>query len=134
MGTDSSPVDSHSHNICSDLIDLFVDFGSLYGTQQAAHQIRQKQADGNANSQPSSKPAAPAPIRRAATNRVKMSNGLTLAHWEIDGKLSLLAMLRPDVIENQSALVEFNVDIFRQSIFQIQRVEAGEYDEAGEDD
>lgn len=63
-----------------------------------------------------------------------MSNGLTLAHWEIDEKLSLLAMLRPDVIENQSALVEFNVDIFRQSIFQIQRVEAGEYDEAGEDD
>jgi Ras-related GTP-binding protein C/D len=31
IGTDSSPVDSKTHEICSDFIDLCVDFGGLYG-------------------------------------------------------------------------------------------------------
>lgn len=53
-----------------------------------------------------------------------MHDGPTLAHWEIDERLSLIAMLRPEFLEQQSALIDFNVDIFRQSILKIQEIEA----------
>lgn len=62
-------------------------------------------------------------VRHPATSRVKMQTGLTLAHWEMDERLSLIALLRPGIIDRQAALVDFNVDVFRQGILQIQRVE-----------
>lgn len=129
ISTDSSPVDSNTHNICSDLIDLFVDFGSLYGPEPnlkrrlSDAQSRSRSPAGRMNASTDSSGSTPMQVRHPATSRVKMQTGLTLAHWEMDERLSLIALLRPGIIDRQAALVDFNVDVFRQGILQIQRVE-----------
>jgi hypothetical protein len=63
IATDSSPVDSKTQQICSDFVDLCVDFGGLYAPTGPA------EADDG---------------KHPATSKVVMASGTTIAHWEMD--------------------------------------------------
>lgn len=53
-----------------------------------------------------------------------MHDGPTLAQWELDERLSLIALIKPEFLEHQSALIDYNVGVFRDSILSIQALEA----------
>lgn len=42
--------------------------------------------------------------------------GATIAHWTIDDRLSLIAIVRPGMVERHGALLEFNVDRLREAV------------------
>ena len=74
VGSDSSPVDSKTHEICSDFVDLCVDFGGLYAPSREGSPL----ANGDTTDEG----------RHPATSKVTMASGLTLAHWEMDEQVS----------------------------------------------
>lgn len=91
VGTDSAPVDSSTYEICSDFIDLCVDFVALYGHGTTR---RPSSTSNSRNHSPAPQSVQHSPDRSIAgstmrpraraTSRVRMSEALDLAHWEID--------------------------------------------------
>lgn len=53
------------------------------------------------------------------SSKVKLSTGLTIAQWGINSNVSLVAIVRPQMMELHSALIEYNVSTFRDAVLAI---------------
>lgn len=92
LATDSSPVDVEIYQVCSDFIDLSVDLGALYRQPMAGPESSRKEFSFS-----------------------RLQNG-TVICLSIMIKGLLLVGLSTSEISQQSALIEYNMDIFRDGI------------------
>ncbi|EEB08230.1 Gtr1/RagA G protein Gtr2 [Schizosaccharomyces japonicus yFS275] len=109
VATDSSPVDVQSYEICSDVIDVILDFGSIYGTSNSSKPTDDSEAI-----------AQRYPIDEASSV-IRLSTGLVLFLREVNQFLALVCIIRAENFE-KSGLVEYNVQCFQkavQKIFQL---------------
>lgn len=93
IATDSNPVDAHMYELCSDLLDVVIDVSFIYGGNTA--------------------------FDERSTSAVKMNNnGLILYLRQVSDYLALVCILNEDNFKKRT-LVDYNIDIFRQSLSQL---------------
>ncbi|TEB27062.1 Gtr1/RagA G protein Gtr2 [Coprinellus micaceus] len=150
VATDASPVDSATHNLCCDYLQMLNSFGPLYKSitsgssrQRPATQTPTPAAssgpsrspslhDSAAGSQSSDAPISPGPPKKhpkelfypsAATTLHPVTPGTTLTYHLITRHLALLAVLPTSVYESRRGLLEYNIVFFREGIQEICDVE-----------
>ncbi|KAF5342133.1 hypothetical protein D9611_001432 [Ephemerocybe angulata] len=148
IATDASPVDSATHNLCCDYLQMLNSFGQLY--KSISETIRQQPTPQTppptASSVPSRTPSlhgsavSEAPITQvvhpptwkhpkelfypsAATTLHPVTPGTTLTYHLITKHLALLAVLPTSVYESRRGLLEYNIVFFREGIQEICDVE-----------
>ncbi|KAJ3412348.1 hypothetical protein HDV05_000945 [Chytridiales sp. JEL 0842] len=100
IATDSSPVDMQSYELCSDMIDVVLDVGSIYFSPSSP-----------SNPSPSSSESE-------AHSVIKLNNGMVLYLREVNKDLSLVCLLREDNFLKQG-LIDFNFNVFRKGILDV---------------
>ncbi|KAK3808447.1 MAG: ras-related GTP binding D [Benniella sp.] len=153
IATDSSPVDSQSYEICSDMIDVIIDISSIYGrvaiggkTQGYIEDQQEGRDDwvqrndhgdyedsnggGRAVSSSSragslSNQPTQASGNHEAFSVIKMGNGTVLYLREVNKYLALICLLRAETFEKQG-LIDYNVQCFKEAmdqVFELRRAE-----------
>ena len=97
LATDSNPVDMHSYELCSDMIDVVIDVSCIYGVRD--------DGDGLAYDNKSS-------------SVMQLNNGMILYLKEVSNYLALVCLLRSNNFENQG-LMDYNVGCFKSSIAEV---------------
>ncbi|SDA04089.1 BZ3500_MvSof-1268-A1-R1_C090g00489 [Microbotryum saponariae] len=143
LATDTTPLDSDTYVLCSDYVDLVGDFTLLYepsdlptpshsrspsrtssqrGPSGVQSMSRIDPASSNntpATSRTMASSSDPAPPQRLPSSRVKLGTGSTIAQWAITSELSLVALLRPNVMDRKGALIDYNVATFRDAVLNL---------------
>ncbi|KAI8360196.1 Gtr1/RagA G protein conserved region-domain-containing protein [Mortierella sp. GBAus27b] len=153
IATDSSPVDSQSYEICSDMIDVIIDISSIYGRvaiggrnqgfiddQHEGRDWEQNQGDyedsnggGGAHGAPSNSSRAGSlsnqPTQAGGSHEafsvIKLGNGTVLYLREVNKYLALICLLRAETFEKQG-LIDYNVQCFKEAmdqVFELRRAE-----------
>ncbi|EAU85369.2 Gtr1/RagA G protein Gtr2 [Coprinopsis cinerea okayama7 len=150
VATDASPVDSATHNLCCDYLQMLNSFGPLYRSITSGS-VRQRPppqtppptassssslaAGSVSSSPPAATPITPVvhPASRkhpkelfypsAATTLHPATPGTTLTYHLITRNLALLAVLPTNVYEKRRGLLEYNIVFFREGIQEICDVE-----------
>jgi len=135
VATDASPVDSATHNLCCEYLQMLNSFGPLYRSATRTPSRHDKTcgttaplsvptADvmtcnitdaGHASSKPHKKLFYPS----AATSLHPSTPGTTLTYHLITPQLALLAILPTNVHESRRGLLEYNVVFFREGVQEI---------------
>jgi len=97
IATDSNPVDVHTYELCSDLVDVVVDVSYIYGTSII---------DGGNVS---------VPYDDQSTAAIRLNNGMVLYLREVSHYLALVCVLREDCFAKRS-LLDFNINCFKESL------------------
>jgi len=151
VATDASPVDSATHNMCSDYLQMLNSFGPLYKSVTASP-ARHRERTSELSSEPSIPSPSPSvhalsspssqsddlsrPLPQTSHNNLKElfypsastslspgASGTTLTFHVITPQLALLALLPTPVYEMRRGLVEYNVVFFREGVQEIWQVE-----------
>ena len=117
IGTDSSPVDMQTYELCSDMIDVVIDISYIYGSAKD---------DGAAGAPPAIAPspgggaAGAASAADAADSNavIKLNNGMVLYLREVNRFLALVCLLREDNFEKHG-LIDYNFECFKQAIGEV---------------
>ncbi|KDE07781.1 hypothetical protein MVLG_02049 [Microbotryum lychnidis-dioicae p1A1 Lamole] len=152
LATDTTPLDSDTYVLCSDYVDLVGDFTLLYepsdpqtpghsrspsrtSTQRGPSGVQSMSRidPASSNNTPATSrtmaiPSETAPPQRLPSSRVKLGTGSTIAQWAISSELSLVALLRPNVMDRKGALIDYNVAIFRGAVLKLFEPEGGASD------
>lgn len=97
IATDSNPVDVHTYELCSDLVDVVVDVSYIYGTSVTD--------TGNIS----------VPYDDQSTAAIRLNNGMVLYLREVSHYLALVCVLREDCFAKRS-LLDFNILQFKKSL------------------
>lgn len=140
IATDSSPTDNQTYVLCSDYLDLVGDFGSLYEPPTSSTSTTATNTPAHSRASSSSRPGRPAIasltkadadesavvvvgddsnkhlLNKWPSSYTRLGASGTLALWSITPNLSLVALVRPDVLDQHHALVETNVSTFREAV------------------
>ncbi|KAJ2918481.1 hypothetical protein MD484_g1971, partial [Candolleomyces efflorescens] len=148
IATDASPVDSATHNLCCDYLQMLNSFGPLYksitagpGRQRPSPNTppptatsgpsRTPSLRGSVASGPPATDITPVPhpptwkhpkelfYPSAATTLHPVTPGTTLTYHLITRHLALLAVLPTSVWDSRRGLLEYNVVFFREGIQEI---------------
>lgn len=98
VATDSNPVDVHTYELCSDLVDVIIDVSYIYGISAT---------DGRA-----------VPYDRESSSCIKLNNGMILYLREVSNYLALVCVLREELFVKR-ALLDYNIDCFKESLQRI---------------
>ncbi|KAF8656250.1 hypothetical protein AX16_002686 [Volvariella volvacea WC 439] len=151
IATDASPVDSATHNLCCDYLQMLNSFGPLYKSVTASPPRTQKPTPAtpppSASSTSSLSPIPSSPPQNsssspptsstlhakhrskdlfypsAATSLHQTTPATTLTYHLITPHLALLALLPTSVYEGRRGLLEYNVVFFREGVQDICDVE-----------
>lgn len=63
------------------------------------------------------------PVRPCFSGSVSLSNGITMAHWELSDEIALVVRVNSRVIARSSEIVESNVQHFKDAILEIRKLE-----------
>lgn len=148
IATDSSPVDSQSYEICSDMIDVIIDISSIYGRvaiggrsiedqhggrddwEQNQDDLGHDDSNGGGNSQTHGAPSSSSragslssqPTQASGNHEafsvIKMHNGTVLYLREVNKYLALICLLRAETFEKQG-LIDYNVQCFKEAMDQV---------------
>lgn len=94
IATDSNPVDVHTYELCSDLVDVVVDISCIYGVQE----------DGQA-----------APYDYQSTSAIRLNSGMVLYFRQVSHYLALICLLREENFAKRS-LLDYNINCYRDSL------------------
>eukprot|EP01036_Dinobryon_divergens_P026714 gene26714-35393_t len=95
IATDSNPVDSHTYELCSDLVDVVIDVSCIYGL--------------------SVEEGTTIPYDYDSSSAVRLNSGLVLYLREVSKYLALVCVIREEHFAKRS-LLDFNIDCFRRSL------------------
>jgi len=95
IATDSNPVDSHTYELCSDLVDVVIDVSCIYGLSTDDDFV--------------------IPYDRASSSAIRLNNGMVLYLRQVSKYLALVCVIREEYFTKRS-LVDFNIDCFRRSL------------------
>ncbi|KAG7451281.1 Gtr1/RagA G protein Gtr2 [Guyanagaster necrorhizus] len=143
IATDASPVDSATHNLCCDYLQMLNSFGPLYKSASASSSRHRKLlppvlsvpslSDHDQESPGRTTPSAGASNSKqrakdlfypsAAALLHPSTPGTTLTYHLIMEHLALLAIMPTPVFESRRGLVEYNVVFFREGVQEIYQVE-----------
>lgn len=101
LATDSSSVDVETYQVCSDFIDVTIDLDNLY-VDSSEEGIKHESE------------AAKQPLKGVA----KLQAGLVIYLSQMINRLALVALVRGDGVQ-QMALIDYNIDMFRQGLKRI---------------
>jgi len=108
IASDTSPQDSNSYEVCSDLIDVVVDVGELYGRDRAldvGYQPEEKTDFGNEATE------AQVTMERMGHNYLYLR--------EMDRFLALVCIMGDDSPAERKALVDYNVGKFQDALAKV---------------
>ena len=104
IATDSNPVDVHTYELCSDLVDVVVDVSYIYGTSITD--------TGNVS----------VPYDEESTAAIRLNNGMILYLREVSHYLALVCVLREDCFAKRS-LLDYNINCFKESLEKLFRTD-----------
>ncbi|CAK5269643.1 unnamed protein product [Mycena citricolor] len=115
VATDASPVDTATHNLCCDYIQMLSSFRPLYRTPSSTAERTQT---GTADPE-SSADAPPRFYPSAAVSLSSSSPGTTLTYHLMTPHLALLSLVPTGVYEGRRGLFEYNVVFVREGVQEI---------------
>lgn len=92
IATDSTPVDPHTYELCSDLLDVVVDMSYIYGESEGRNAYDER-----------------------STSAIRLNNGMVLYLRQVSDYLALVCIMQVENF-NKRSLVDYNIDIFRSSL------------------
>ena len=101
IASDSQPVDLHSYELCSDMVDVVVDMPCIYGLPGDA--------------------AVPHDSKSSCI--IQLNNGNPLYLGEVETCLALVCLIRAETFDRQH-LVDHNINIFKDPLSQIYQTRA----------
>lgn len=101
IATDSNPVDVHTYELCSDLVDVVIDVSYIYGVTVS---------EGNA--------VHTIPYDSASASAIRLNSGMVLYLREVSSYLALVCVLREEYFARR-ALLDYNVNCFKSTLVDI---------------
>lgn len=92
IATDSTSVDAHTYELCSDLLDVVMDISSIY-----------THSDGKTSYDDKS------------TSAIRLNNGMVLYLRQVSDYLALVCIMHVESFTKRS-LLDYNIDVFRESL------------------
>lgn len=105
IATDSNPVDVHTYELCSDLVDVVLDVSYIYGVA----------GSGGEGGSGSSQTGAVAPYDRDSASAIRLNSGMVLYLREVSSYLALVCVLRDEYFAKR-ALLDYNINCFKSSL------------------
>ena len=99
IATDSNPVDVHTYELCSDLVDVVIDVSYIYGITESGQAV---------------------PYDDKSTSATRLNSGMVLYLREVSSYLALVCVLREEHFAKR-ALLDYNIDCFRASLEKVFR-------------
>jgi Ras-related GTP-binding protein C/D len=96
IATDSNPVDVHTYELCSDLVDVVVDVSYIYGTERQGS----------------------VPYDSQSASVIKLNSGMVLYLREVSTYLALVCVMREEYFARRS-LLDYNIDCFKGSLTKV---------------
>lgn len=135
LATDSSPMDEHTHELCSDMLDVIVDISCIYGpppedlddvaappgaladtgsingggTGPTSTAVLQEEAG------PFSDFAESFAFDSQSESSICLGNGMALFLRQVSPSVAVVCLLKQDALE-QRGLVAYNVDVLKKSL------------------
>ena len=100
IATDSNAVDPHTYELCSDLVDVVIDVSCIYGF--------------------STEDGAAIPYDQDSSSAIRLNSGFVLYLREVSKYVALVCVIREEYFARR-ALLDFNIDCFRQSLEDVVR-------------
>jgi len=104
IATDSNPVDVHTYELCSDLVDVVIDVSHIYAINE---DLSTRAYDSR------------------STSATRLNSGMVLYLREVSTYLALVCVLREEHFARRS-LLDYNIDCFRASLEKVFRESKGE--------
>jgi Ras-related GTP-binding protein C/D len=94
IATDSNPVDVHTYELCSDLVDVVIDVSYIYGVGENGQMVAYDDK---------------------STSAIRLNSGMVLYLREVSSYLALVCVLREEHFAKRS-LLDYNINRFRDSL------------------
>ena len=107
VATDSNPVDVHTYELCSDLVDVVVDVSYIYGVK-----VTETNPDGT------SAPAVTIPYDDKSTSAIRLNSGMVLYLRHVSSFLALICVCREEYFAKR-ALLDYNINCFKDSLARV---------------
>lgn len=98
IATDSNPVDGHTYELCSDLVDVVIDVSCIYGL--------------------SPQDGAAIPYDQDSSAAIRLNSGMVLYLREVSRYVALVCVIREEYFAKR-ALLDYNINCFRKSLDQV---------------
>jgi Ras-related GTP-binding protein C/D len=92
IATDSTPVDAHTYELCSDLLDVVMDISSIYTQSETKISYDDR-----------------------STSAIRLNNGMVLYLRHVSDYLALVCIMHVENFAKRS-LLDYNIDVFRESL------------------
>ncbi len=106
IATDSNPVDVHTYELCSDLVDVVIDVSYIYG----AHNSSGGSSGHNSN--------IVEPYDSESRSSIRLNSGLILYLREVGPCLALVCVMKEEYFAKRS-LVDYNINCFKNSLSRV---------------
>ena len=98
IATDSNPVDGHTYELCSDLVDVVIDVSCIYGL--------------------SPQDGAAIPYDQESSSAIHLNSGMVLYLREVSRYLALVCVIKEEYFLKRS-LLDYNINCLRKSLDQV---------------
>lgn len=107
IATDSNPVDVHTYELCSDLVDVVMDVSNIYGTSAIP--------DGTGSLHTTD------PYDDQSSSAIRLNSGMVLYLRSVSNYLALVCVMREEYFAKRS-LLDYNIDSFKSSLHKVFKV------------
>jgi len=111
IATDSNPVDVHTYELCSDLVDVVVDVSYIYGVKV----IENKENKNDDNGAIGAPVIRSVPYDSKSTAAIRLNSGMVLYLRYVSPFLALVCVIREEYFTKRS-LLDYNIDCFTTSL------------------
>ena len=117
VATDSNPVDVHTYELCSDLVDVVIDVSYIYGLN-----ITENNGPPVISADGISTPAPPTvtniPYDDKSTAAIRLNSGMVLYLRHVSSFLALVCVVREEYFAKR-ALLDYNINCFCDSLSKV---------------
>ena len=111
IATDSNPVDVHTYELCSDLVDVVIDVSCIYGVNVKS----QSKGDASGGEGDGAVSVETIPYDDDSTAAIRLGSGMVLYLREVSSYLALVCIIREEYFAKR-ALLDYNINCFKQSL------------------
>lgn len=117
VATDSNPVDVHTYELCSDLVDVIIDVSYVYGTTNISSLNSVSNHDNDGSDLSRVDMQCP-PYDSHSASVIRLNSGMILYLRAVSNYLALVCVLRDEYFLKRS-LLDYNIDCFTSSLNQV---------------
>lgn len=123
IATDSNPVDVHTYELCSDLVDVVIDVSCIYGVNVKSSDNGSSK-EGGAGGEESAVQVETIPYDDDSTAAIRLGSGMVLYLREVSSYLALVCIIREEYFAKR-ALLDYNINCFKQSLEKVNTKDGG---------